>query len=268
LLELARAQRSTPGKRLEAETLIAASIGWMSHRAADLQMKPLSKRLQKELKASNPLGLDHDEFQIYQDAVAFREVYDGGRVQPGGGLEPVSPATLDEDMGSHPASAFVDAAALEPLFAGLLSGELIAQQAFMRQPSPALSTFFDRRQVHSEPLSVYIEAFSNPNAQKMVSYIDAHHWYDSGDGIIRWARALQRGGRRPRIGLDAAIEAARTQSQYAQALFRGMQSLKAAMAFFRGDIDKHALLDALEIKNAAFRAHSLMKGDAREVAAP
>lgn len=248
------------------EAAIAAAIGWITHRAADLQMKPLSWEFEARLKNDpSPLGdvdVFDDEFEIYQDAVTFREVYDGGRIQPGTPYEPLSSATLAVHMESHPAVEAVDVAHVEPLFAAQVQHDLLLAQSFTTAEKSLeawIDTFAGRLNGFTEDLQVYITASQPPpnrnqeHATKMVYYIDRVNWYNAADDVIRWARALQRGLPPPATPLDEAITMGRTQSQYAQALHRCYNYLLAAGAFFDHRMEKDVLYDALENFNPSHR---------------
>lgn len=239
-----------PGDGVEER--IAAALGWLLHRAADMQMKALEELFLAEMaeERPNPFGFYKDEFEIYQDAVAFREVYDGGRIQPDSPYSPLSPATLAYHMAPHPATIAVDVAAIEPLIAGQINIRLLdLHQSAVAQRSDLrdwMNTFFYRRQRFAEPLPVYIEAYQNPVREKMAHYMARWNWYDAGDALIRWARALQRNTPPPDIPLEDAIVASRTQSQYAQALHLALVYLEAAGDFFNYRIDKPTFHDIVE----------------------
>lgn len=251
-LEEARTRWQGPG---EVERRIAAAIGWITHRAADLQMKPLGRELEAHL-AANPdplpgVGINDTEFEIYQDAVTFREVYDGGRVQPGTPYAPLSPATLAPAMASHPAAAAVDVAQVEVLLATQVQHDLLRLHTFTDREQALdawIDAFLGRVQGFTEDLEVYVDSYQEPDPVKMIYYMDRINWYDAGDEVIRWARALQRGTEPPPgVPVEEAVRMGRTQSQYAQALHKGMHFLSAANAFFEHRMEKSDLYDTLEI---------------------
>ena len=257
--------RNRPGDG-SVETRIAAALGWICHRAADLQMKPLEGEMEARMEQdANPLGeidVSSTEFEIFQDAVAFREVYDSGRIQPGSPYAPLSAATLAYGMQPHPASEAIDVLQVEPLFAAQVQQDLLLAQSFARSEQDLatwIDTFAGRLNGFTEDLQVYIRAFqpsperSQEHAVKMVYYIDRVNWYNAADDVIRWARALQRELAPPSLSLEAAITMGRTQSQYAQALHRGYTYLLAAQDFFEGRMEKDAVYDAIEIYNPSHR---------------
>lgn len=246
---------------------IAAALGWLTHRAADLQMKAIGRQLVAMLGGEErgrigDFEVWDTEMEVFQDAVVLREVYDGGRIQPGTPYEPLSPATLAPEMAPHPAAAAVNVGEVEPLLAHEIRRGMLTLHSFVDRERD-LDAWMDRAieegQDFTEDLTTYFFAYQPPagrtyeHAEKDFFYLDRINWYDAGDEAIRWARALQRGTAQPAVPLQEAVDAARTQSQYAQALYRGYQNVRAAADYLEGRIDKDALYDAVEIFNANHR---------------
>jgi hypothetical protein len=224
---------------------IAAALGWMTHRASDLQMKPIFKYIDED----DPY-FSQSENQIYHDAVTFREVYGGGTVPSISDRVYFSPATLEPGMKSMPAASAVNVALAESLFAHQVQRSLMAQRAFVTKEKDMqtwLQKFLEERQYYSEDLRVYFDAFQNPDEKKMKKYIADVNYFDEDDGIIRLAKALHRGEQPPAIPLPEAIEKAATQSQFAQALRRGMIYMEAGSDYYEGKMEKQAMYDVFEV---------------------
>ena len=237
-------QRSTWTPQMEQQ--LAYAVGWISHRAADLQMKPLSRGMDP----SEAPRFTSTENQIYQDAVTFRQVYQGGRVSSLSPRAVLVPATLEKELASAPGSAMMDAAAAEWLMVGYVQSGLLAQQEFRSQQSDLdawVDTLLERQQKLSEPLDVYVNAFQTPAPDKEQRYIASVNYYDPDDALIRLARAAQRGEVIAGPAVDQALATADQQSQYARALRRGCDFLRSATRYFNEEIDQPAAIRALEI---------------------
>ena len=250
-----------------AQAHIAAALGWITHRAADLQMKAIGRQLEGMLGGTSRGTIGEfevwdTEMEVFQDAVVFREVYDGGRIQPGTPYEPLSPATLAAGMAPHPAAGTVDVDEVEPIIAQAIRRDMLALHHFVGEERD-LETWMDRAvtegQEFTEDLETYFFAYRPPpdrtyeHAEKEVFYLDRVNWYDAGDEVIQWARALQHDTPRPDVPLERAIVMGRTQSQYAQALERGVRYITAAGEYFDGRMEKDALYDTLEIFTPSHR---------------
>ncbi|AHM60263.1 hypothetical protein D770_10030 [Flammeovirgaceae bacterium 311] len=228
--------------------LMAAALGWIIHRAADLTVKPLYRITGKEYAVS---GIPEYVHEIYHDAATFRYVYDEGRRKSVSPHVHLSAATLEEAMKSHPASKVVDAESVEFLVAGLVHGDLMGLQHFSTQApkdlNSALNTFFARRQRLYEDLRIYIQAYQDPDANLYRKFVTDSNYYNEQDELLRLVRSLQKGKAEASISLDAALEQAPKQSIYTQALHRSYQFLDTARKYFTDEISASAAYDALEI---------------------
>ena len=106
---------------------IAGAIGWITHRASDLQMKPIFRILEDK---NHPVFHDN-ECQMYHDAIVFKEVYQGGTVSTKSQYEKLSPATLAHGMKGNPASAYVNVPLTENVFTHYFMSEFAKQQHFI-----------------------------------------------------------------------------------------------------------------------------------------
>jgi hypothetical protein len=239
------------------EERIAAAIGWIAHRAADEQVKPLGDRFDEELEASPDLDLSKHELDVYQDAVVFREAYGGGRYPSISPLVALPTALLEAGMASHPGAAVVDVDATEPLFAAMIQRAMVELHTFAHGNIQAgatsddlrswVDTYLQRRQYYTEELSMYVEAYQRPDPWKMQRYIDNMNFYDARDPVIRLVRSIQHGRPDSSIDLEAALAEADRQSQYAQALRKSYLWLQAGSDFFEGRLDKTTVYDLYDI---------------------
>ena len=229
----------------EIQEQIAGAIGWLTHRASDLQMKPLWRAMVKKDPSFND-----SEMQIYHDAVTVKEVYEGGKRSTESPYELITPSTLEKGMVSHSASDSVNVSQVETLLAYMWQREFVELHQFNADKEDAdayVDNFIDNHQPFTEDLRIYFEAFQKPDPQKMEEYIYSFNHYDPEDEIIQYVRGLQRNLPYEHIDLEMAVKKAENQSQYAQALRKGYVFLTSANDFFTGILEKDKLYDVLDI---------------------
>lgn len=207
---------------------LAFVLGWMCHRAADRQMKPLFRRLDAGCT------LKPTDCSIYHDVFLFREVYGGGA------REPYSQGTLSADLGADE---------LEQLLRTIWQRSLIAMHTFIPDADDIdgwLERVFSLRQRFTVDLRRYAEVLANPDHEKTQRFLREPNFYDGGDPLIALARDLQAGRVPPLEALPAALQAA-PQSQYAQALRRAYDYVQAASRYFLREINERQLSQALDV---------------------
>jgi hypothetical protein len=225
---------------------IAGAIGWLTHRAADLQMKPVFDLVEN---LNNPL-LVRDESQMYHDAVTFRHVFSGGNKSSRSEHSLLTPATLANKMHPAKASGHIHTERVENIFTHYLMLELLNTNVFIHQKADIerfAEKIIDQSQDLYEDLRIYIRAFESPEPFKQQGYITNFNIYNENDSLIQFVRYAQESDKpHPTIKLDDAIEKAQSQSHYAQALKKGYDFLSAASSFFDEKLEKSALYDILE----------------------
>jgi hypothetical protein len=232
------------GNRI-AEQQIAGAIGWITHRAADLQMKP-TWRAKTEADPDFPAT----EMQIYHDAVTVREVYSAGDLSTLSPLELITRHIFEQEMQTHPASRELNVAKVEELVTYLWQKELVELHSFHKKRGDVnkwLDEFVEYHQEFTEDLRIYIEAFQQPDPAKMDTYIYGINYYDRNDPLIRWVRGIQKKEDVSGIDLNKALEQAVNQSHYAQAVRKGTDFLLAASEYFEGRLEKDILYDTLKL---------------------
>ena len=236
-------------------------LGWLTHTGADRTLDVRDRYREAgftldtgEETATTPeqrrLGLTETEKQVYDDAFLFGAVYDGGRRSTRTPYEPLSPATLEPDMRSHPGAASVDVAAVEPLFGAFWQTGLLEIQGFYDEAGDLdgwVDTFFARRQEFMEDLRDYVDAFQSPDPVKTRYYIEEFGFYDEGDPVVRLARSIQAGAADPSVDLDEALAAAPEQSLYARALAAAYALVAEAGRYVEGDAPAAAMAAALGV---------------------
>ncbi len=209
--------RSTDDK---LEPKLAFILGWLTHRAADRQMKPIFR----EVEPGRPVSPAHSS--VYQDAFIFHEVYQSGKASP------YHPQTFADTPDVAPG---IDAAALEELIRVLLQRALIELHTLIPDDENIegwLENLFDRQQRFYVDRERYAQAVANPDPEWVRRGIEEVNFYDRDEPIIQAARAIQHG---QSAGVVAAV-AAEARSHYAQALKMGCGYILAASDFFSSDM--------------------------------
>lgn len=246
ILEKYRNNWDTAHAKEHAMLKIAYAIGWITHRASDHQMKPVLRATD----ALNDPRYNSYINSIYHDAMSFRQVYDGGNMPSMSDKEALSPATFAYNMESHPASKAINVAAAEPLFNRMWQKDLMATWVFIDDQTMFedwLDTIIDRFPDLSENFQDYEKAFNDPDPTLTEKYYEKDNLYNDSDDIIRYVRAIQQ-GKQPDVELSAALTSAENASEYARALRRGYEYVKAANDFFVGNISKDAAYDAINME--------------------
>jgi hypothetical protein len=180
---------------------------------------------------------------VYHDVFLFREVYGAGQ------REPYVPDSLDVTPASSPATRALQAPEVEGAFRSMWQRALVAMHTFIPDEEDVdgwLERVFTMRQEFYVDIRRYAEAFADPDPDKVQRFLVDVHFYEESDPLIRLARSIQEGTPDAAIDLQPAIEAAASQSQYAQALRRGMIYLQAASDLFERRIDDERFKDRLE----------------------
>lgn len=240
------------------EEKLAYVLGWRCHNAADRHFKPIYREVQPEhyqneaQQRGDPDERDVSDVRIYHDIIVFREVYDNGRRKG----SPVSAHLLEDDLGSHPAAEAVAVAPMESAIGGVIQRTLLGLQSFAsreRDPERWLERFHKQLQDYYVDVHRYARAFAEPQPDYLRRFILENRFYDARDPLIRLARALQRGTAPPAIALDAALEDAKGQSQYAQTIRQGYLYLLASSEFFERRIAEPELRQRLDLGTAHYQ---------------
>jgi hypothetical protein len=230
-----RWQSREPEDHLEAK--LAFVMGWLCHRAADRQMKPIFRSLNPGSKESPT------ECSVYHDAFLFRERYlhDAEHLY--------TRATFETDLASLPAAGAVDIGAVRELFHTLMQQALIEIHTF-DPDEEHIEAWIDGlsglQQRFYVDVDRYARAVAAPDPEKVQRYIVDVDFYDRGEPIISAAHVLQRGEALAAEDVREAIDQD-THSHYAHALFIACHYLAAASRFFEHEIDAEELGTLLDI---------------------
>lgn len=222
------------------EEKLAFLIGWRGHLAADRRWKGEYRVVDNEHYANNKPS--PSTASIYHDIVVFNEVYDRGKSFP------YSKALLDYRLESHPAFKALDVLAVEEVFVPAWRRQLLELQSFLSEDA---DDDFDRfialtvggsGRPRTERFDIsmlrYADAAQQPHKDFMRRFIAEPNFYDRSNAIIRLARSQQQGYTDTSINLQYAVEMAKDQSQYAQALSLAFTYYQAASDYFEGKINE------------------------------
>lgn len=247
LLEYCREHWASRHEGDFVEEKLAFVLGWRCHNATDRQFKPIYRKVQPEFykgETSDPDEKNPSDVRIYHDLIVFREVYDCGK------RKGLSPFLLQDSLSGHPASASMAAVPLEAALGGVIQRSLLGLQSFSAKETNAdawLKQFDRRRQDYYVDIHRFSRGLEGPQPDWLRRFILENNFYDRRDPLIRLARALHEGKRNADIGLDQAVEQARQQSQYAQALRTAYLYLIACSEFFERKIGEGELRPRLDL---------------------
>ena len=229
----------------EDYTILAFTMGWTAHRAADRWFKPIYAELNADYNdevLQYPLPI-----RIYQDVILYQEIMDHGRA------DPVAPGLLDRFLDSHPAAGALSTALTENLFAAQLQRSLVDLHSFVEDENN-LDTWLTRYFERLEPIYVDIDRYARfyhePDLDALRRFVHTPNFYDRNDPLIRLARSVQRGQVDESIDLNSAMAAAKEGgSQYAKGLWLSMRFTEACVDYFEGRIDAQTLDDVHNLRH-------------------
>ena len=185
---------------------VAGAIGWLLHRASDLEMKPM---FQKVDQLASPV-LGEEECEMYHDAVSFKNVYKGGKRNTESPYEYVDESLLAHQMETNKASKHMGMDYFEYLIAHNLVVQWVELCVFAQEMDDVnvfAEKLVDYSQDLYEDLRVYIRAFNNPEPYKIQGYINNFNIYNENDALIRYVRHVQENEEpHPDIDLKIALE--------------------------------------------------------------
>ena len=217
---------------------LAFVLGWMSHRAADRQMKPIwRKHLPPEERTQSPT-----DCSLYQDAFILREVFHQSTRRPYDPLVPTA-AMADSEL-----AAVGDIAAVERLLRAAWQRMLIALHTFIPDDDHCedwLDNVLARHQRLTVELHRLASVFHRPDPERERRYIEETGFYDRNDPLIQLLHAQDPWS----VAADdlARALAAENGCRYAQALMRAHRYHTAANDYVQGEIDRSELETRLDI---------------------
>jgi hypothetical protein len=188
---------------------------------------------------------------MYHDAISYKEVYQGGKLNTLSPHEYIDETLLSREMEGNPASQHVPLGFMESLFTHYFMAKMVNQARFVEELDDVnafTEKLIDQSQDLYEDLRLYTRAYKNPGPFKLQAFIHNLNFYNENDELLQFVRHVQEHGKpHPAINLQEALEKAKGQSQYARALKRSYDFTRAASDFFNAKISKDEVYDAVEI---------------------
>lgn len=233
LLEGIRDRLASDAEDADAVRHLAFVLGWVCHRAADRQMKPV-------FRAMHPVKKDRPtECSVYHDAFILRTVYgiDGDPMYPSASLGLAGPQ--DPELAER----------MRLTIHALLQQSLIEMHTLIPDDDdagPWVDKVCSRMQSFYVDIDRYAKAIAEPDAEKMQRFIIDDGFYAEGDRLISLARELQKGTHTG--DMDSRAELAQpAESHYGKSLKLGLGYMLASDDFLHGRIDSTQLHDAFDI---------------------
>ncbi len=224
-----------------AERLLAFTMGWRCHNAADRQWKPMYRYLQPEHYRPKQPGVS--AVTIYHDVAVFKEVYDHGR------RAPLTPTTLQFGPNLPATDAVLPAVALQGLVGLTWQRTLLMLQSFVAKGLPVPARF-DKADNRFEPLVVdeapFAEAYHRPDPDRIRKYIVAANFYDREEAMLVLLEKLRKGGSASASEVNRVRR--EPKCQYAQAVNRGLGYMEACSEYLVGRIDEATLTERCDLK--------------------
>ncbi len=238
--------RAPDGPRTEDDhAILAFTLGWTAHRAADRWFKPIYAELNS----------DYDEevlpkpvpIRIYHDIILYQEIMDHGRA------DPEAPGLFDLYLEGHPGSGAVSCALSEELFAQHLQRSLLDLHSFTGAEVDFdvwLTKYFERLEPMYVDIHRYARYYHESDFDAVRRFVLDPNFYDRRDGLIAQARSVQRGKPQEEFDLAAAMKAARSDgSQYAKCLWLSLRFTEACVDYYEGRIDARTLDDIHNLRH-------------------
>jgi len=229
----------TPEDRIDLK--LAFVLGWISHRAADRQMKPIW-RLGHIKQISSQQSLKPTECSIYQEAHIFREYYIHDEIFASSIMQQ-NQCQLSSSIGIKNHDAFVT------LARSVLKRCLIETHTLKPNCEDIngwIDRLYDIQQNFYVDINRYSNAVLNPDPQKYKMYIVDVNFFDSNDPVIILCKKIRNGAPVDTAQITASI-GSKNSSHYAKAVALGYNYIKAANDYFKGFIDFETLKDRLDI---------------------
>lgn len=221
----------------QEEARLAFVLGWLCHRAADRQMKPVFREVEpnRDYSPSN--------CSIYNDAFIYHRYY---RNRADADYDDV---VFEADMHSSPVSQRLDVQAAGEMWKSVMQGILLQQHSSVAESEDmesGVQTALKRRQRFQVNIHRYSDIFFHPKEEDEARYLEGTGFYDEKEPLLQVVSALRNGERAEPGSLKEALKA-EARSHYAQILEMGYSYLRTAHDFLYGGMSYEALRQNLKI---------------------
>ena len=236
----------------ETRQMLAAALGWISHKAADIQVKPLARKHNYEpQRFRDPYPVWNEKNEALQDVTIFKNVYEATNKSTNSRYLDFGKFLYQKNMDSLPVAQKIDIDKLEHWMASMWKADFLGLHDITvqtRYDDAWLKALFERTQTFNELWDHYIEAYNNPDTELEKYLIEEKNFYNPQDQMIQWVRNIQEHTLDQAIDEKKALEQARGESasQYAKILANAYLYISAADDFFNFKTDEATFLKAWE----------------------
>jgi hypothetical protein len=104
-----------------------------------------------------------------------------------------------------------------------------------------LSNLITWSHTDEQDLKKYANIYASPDSQKMQNYAAGKNFYNPDDSIIQFAQLVRSGVTNTSMTTVDLVKSSGSQSEYAQAVSKGVSYIQAANQFFHGKISETTL---------------------------
>ncbi|MFW6309174.1 MAG: hypothetical protein ACOC1S_04070 [bacterium] len=236
LLEKYRDQADEIKENEKLKTRLAFVFGWLAHRSADREMKPIWRGGDFDTSKSP------SDCSLYHEAFIFNRYYTESDIY--------QRALVDDILDGFTNSQGINRDLFIKLVRSTLKRVLIEMHTFVPDHDDVegwLDKLYSRKQKFKEDvIHRYTEAIINPDPEKVKLYIEETNFYNEEDKINKLAIKLREGDKVDIREVEEALEA-ESSSHYAITVQRACFYLIAANDYFEGKIDTDTLTDKFDI---------------------
>jgi len=224
------------------EQKLAFVLGWVSHRAADRQMKPIwtePKALGKGTDADPRLS--PTDCSVYHEGFTFREYYSGNNN--------FRYALFQDELEKLGISEKVKINEVFSLVQPLILKNLFELQTLEKE-SENIHDWFEKIALRMQHFYVdinrYVRSAMTPDPEKLNEYVNDINFFDREDLIVKTVIKVRNGGT---IGSDEIKRAngEEPKSHYGKALKMAYNYVKAASDYYSSDMSIDELKERLDI---------------------
>jgi hypothetical protein len=236
----------------ETRKMLAAALGWISHKSADIQVKPLARKYNYDSQRYiDPYPVWNEKIEALQDITIFKNVYEATNKTTNSRYLDFGKFLYQRNIDSLPIAQKIDLHKVEHWMASMWKADFLGLHDITEQTTyddAWLKELFQRTQTFNELWDHYIEAYNNPDTELEKYLIDEKNFYNPQDQLIQWVRNIQKHTLDQAIDEKKALEQARGESasQYAKILANAYLYITAADDFFNFKTDEATFLKAWE----------------------
>ena len=227
--------------KTDDETLmkLAAAIGWLTHRGADLAVKPIlglfsSKKTSK---------FNNTECSVYFDSEVYRQVFQSGKKTTRSMYNLITPFSFTKNFNLANTSNAKPAETIEYILSFYMINDWALLNPYV-DTEKDFDIWFNKTQFqlhdYHEDYRMYVEAVQNPDDEKTNKYLLENNYYNANDEIIKKARSITNIEKTEELPLSLFEESDQL-SVYARALQKAYKYTTGGIRYFQNEISKDEL---------------------------